>query len=79
MLAEDRFNNIGIAITNNEKDIDLNLIDESRKKMYKETLGGDDNVKEDLNVDIMDKSIYVFSQIKYIKTKTYRRYIYIDQ
>lgn len=41
-------------------------------------LGAYDNAKGDLDDDVMSKSIYVFSQIKYTKTKTYRRYISIS-
>lgn len=78
-LVENRFNDIGTAITNSGENIDLDLIDESRKKIYRETVGGDDNVEGDLDDDVMGKSIYVFSQIRYTKTKTYRRYIYIRQ
>lgn len=50
-----------------------------KKKIYKKTLGGDDDAKEDLNNDVISKSIYIFSQIRYTKTKTYKRYIYIRQ
>lgn len=46
-LVEDRFDNIRAAITNNGKDIDLDLIDESRKRIYKKMLGEDDDAKED--------------------------------
>lgn len=42
-MVKDRFDNIGVAITNNGEGIDLNLIDESKKKTYKEIIGGDDN------------------------------------
>ena len=78
-LVENRLDNIGAAITNNRKGIDLDLIDKSRKKMYRETLRGDDNIKEDLDNDMIGKLIYIFSQIRYTKIKTYRRYIYIRQ
>lgn len=47
--------------------------------MYKETLVGDNDTKRDLDNDVIDKSSYVFSQIRYIKLKTYKRYIYIRQ
>lgn len=45
--------------------------------MYQKTLRENDNVKRDLNNNIMNKSIYTFFQIRYIKTKIYKRYIYI--
>lgn len=44
---EDRFDNIGAAITSNGQDIDLNLIDESRKRIYKKMLAEDDDAKGD--------------------------------
>ena len=68
---EDKLDNIGAAIINNGEDIDLDLMDESRKKTYKETLRRDDDAEGDLDNDIIDKLIYVFFQIRYIKTKTY--------
>ena len=76
-LVEDRFDNIGAAITNSKEGIDLDLMDESRKKTYRETVGGDDDAEEDLDDDVIGKSIYIFSQIRYTKIKTYKRYIYI--
>lgn len=36
-LVEDRFDNIGAAITNSGEGIDLDLMDESRKRTYRET------------------------------------------
>ena len=78
-LVKDRFNDIGAAITNSGEGIDLDLMDESRKRTYRETVGGENDAEEDLDDDVMDKSIYIFSQIRYTKTKTYRRYIYIRQ
>lgn len=78
-LVKNKFDNIGAAITNNREGIDLDLMDESRKKTYRETVGRNDDVKGDLADDVMSKSIYIFSQIRYTKTKTYRRYIYICQ
>ena len=78
-LVEDRFDDIGAAIINSREGIDLDLMGESRKKTYRETLGGDDDAEGDLDDDVMGKSICVFSQIRYTKTKTYRRYIYIRQ
>lgn len=77
VLVKDRFDNIGAAITNNGEGIDLDLMDKSRKRIYKEMLGGDDDAKRDLDDDVMGKSIYIFSHIRYTKIKTYRRYIYI--
>ena len=79
VLVKNKFNNIGAAIINSRKDIDLDLIDKSRKKIYRETLKEDDDSKWDLDNDVMDKLIYIFSQIKYTKIKTYKRYIYICQ
>lgn len=76
---ENRFNNIRATITNSKEDINLNLIGKSRKKMYKETLMRDNDIKRDLNDNVIDKSSYVFSQIRYTKLKTYKRYIYIRQ
>lgn len=78
-LVEDRFDNIRPAITNSGEGINLDLMDESRKRTYRETIRGDDDVEGDLDDDVMGKLIYVFSQIRYTKTKTYRRYIYIRQ
>lgn len=78
-LVEDRFDDIGAAITNSGEGIDLDLMGESKKRTYRETLGGDDDAEGDLDDDVMGKSIYVFFQIRYTKTKTYRRYIYIRQ
>lgn len=76
---EDRFDDIGAAITNSREGIDLDLMDESRKRTYRETLGGGDDAEGDLDDDVMGKSIYVFSHINYTKIKTYRRYIYVRQ
>ena len=73
------FDNIEATITNSGEGIDLDLMGESRKKTYKETLRGDDEVDSDLDNDVIGKLIYIFSQIRYTKTKTYRRYIYIRQ
>lgn len=78
-LVEDRFDDIRAIITNSGEGIDLDLMDENRKKTYRETVGRDDDAEGDLNDDVIDKSIYIFSQIKYTKTKTYRKYIYICQ
>lgn len=78
-LLEDRFNNIKAAIINSGKGIDLNLMDESRKRTYKEIIGRDNNVKIDLDNNVIGKSIYIFSLIRYTKIKTYKRYIYIRQ
>lgn len=79
MLVEDRFDNIRAAITKSGEDINLNLMDKSRKRTYRETVRGDDDGEGDLDNDVMGKSIYVFSHIRYTKKKTYRRYIYICQ
>lgn len=76
---EDRFDNIGAVIINSGEDIDLDLIRKSRKMIYREMLRGDDDVERDLDDDVIGKSIYIFSRIRYTKTKTYRRYIYIRQ
>ena len=76
---ENRFDNIGAAITNSGESINLDLMDESRKRIYRETLERDDDAKRDLDDNMMGKSIYVFFQIRYTKIKTYRRYIYIRQ
>lgn len=79
MLVEDRYDNIGAVIINSRKSIDLDLIDKSRKRIYKEMLKGNDDAKGDLDDNVIDMSIYVFSQIRYTKTKTCKRYIYIRQ
>lgn len=71
------FNNIRTVIINNKGSINLNLIGKSRKITYKKTLRKDDNIKGNLNNNMIRKSIYIFSQIIYIKTKIYKRYIYI--
>lgn len=76
---ENRFDNIRATITNNEEDINLDLIYKSRKKTCKKILGRDDNTEGDLDNDMTGKSIYVFSQMRYTKIKTYKRYIYICQ
>lgn len=78
-LVEDKFKNIRAAITNNGKNIDLDLKGKTRKKTYKEILKKDDNIEGNLEDDMIDKSIYIFFQIKYAKTKIYRRYIYVYQ
>lgn len=59
-LVKNRFDNIVAAISNNRKNIDLNLMDKSRKTIYKEILGKNDDRKRDLDNNIIDKSIYVF-------------------
>lgn len=51
----------------------MNLINKNRKKYIKK----DNNIKKDLDNNIIDKLIYIFFQIKYIKIKIYKRYIYI--
>lgn len=38
----------------------MDLIDKSRKKLYKETLGKDNDVKKDLTDNIINKSIYIY-------------------
>lgn len=76
-FIQNTFDNIGVTITNCGEGIDLNLIDKSRKKTYRKTLGGDGDIERNLNDDMIGNSIYVFSQIRYTKTKIYRRYIYI--
>lgn len=76
-LVKNKFDNIEAAITNSGEDIDMDLIDKSRKKIYRKTLRKDNDLKRDLNNDIIGKSIYIFSQIRYTKIKTYNRYIYI--
>ena len=65
VLVEDRFDDIGAAITNSGKKIDLDLM-EGRKRTYKEALGGDDNAEEDLNDDMMGKSIYLLFSNSYM-------------
>lgn len=67
-----RLDDIEAAIINNKENIDWDLIDKSSKKIYRQILRKDDNVNEDLHNNVMGKSIYIFSQIKYIKTKTYK-------
>lgn len=47
MLVKDRFDNIQATITNIGEGINLDLMDESRKKTYKEILGRDDDAKKD--------------------------------
>lgn len=37
------------------------------------------NAEGNIDNDMIGKSIYIFSYIRYIKTKTYRRYNYIYQ
>ena len=76
-LVEDRFHNNGAVITNNQEGIDLDLIGKIRKTVCRKTLKEDDNIKKDLDDNVISKSIYVFFQIRYTKTKTYKRYIYI--
>lgn len=76
-LVDNIFNNIRAVITNNGMNTNLDLINKKEKMIYRETLRRDDNWKENLDDDMMSKSIYIFFQIWYTKTKTYRRYIYI--
>lgn len=78
-LVKDRFDSIRAGITNGGEAINLDLMEKSRNKTYTETLGGDKDTEENLDDDVMGKSIYVFSQIRYTKTKPDRRYIYICQ
>lgn len=67
-----RLDDIEAAIINNRENIDWDLIDKSSKKIYRQILRKDNNVNEDLHNNVMGKSIYIFSQINYIKTKTYK-------
>ncbi len=46
--------------------MNLNLIEEGRKKMYKKVLGREKDVKRDLNNDIISKSIYLLFSNSYI-------------
>lgn len=66
VLVEDRFDDIGAAITNSGEKIDLDLMEEGRKRTYKEALGGDDNAEGDLNDDMMGKSIYLLFSNSYM-------------
>lgn len=54
------FDGIGAAIINNKKSFNLDLIDKSLKKTYKKILEEDNNIKKDLNNNIISKSIYIF-------------------
>lgn len=62
-----------------KKYINLDLINKSKKNIYKKILEKDNNIKKDLNNNIIGKLIYIFFQIIYIKIKTYKKYIYIYQ
>lgn len=55
VLVEDRFEDIGAVITNSREDIDLDLMNESRKKTYKEMLKRNDDAEENLDNDVMGK------------------------
>lgn len=54
ILAKNKFNNI---ITNNGKSINLNLINKRKKKTYKKTLKRNNNIKKDLDNNIISKEI----------------------
>lgn len=60
-LVDNIFDNIRAVITNNGMNTDLDLINKKKKMIYKETLGRDDNWEENLDDDIISKSIYIFS------------------
>lgn len=59
-LVEDKFDNIIAAIINSRKNIDIDLIDKSKKKIYKEILEKNNNAKRNLDNNIIDKLIYIF-------------------
>lgn len=53
------FNGIRAIFINNRENINLYLINKSWKKIYKKILERD-NIKKDLNNDIINKLIYIF-------------------
>ena len=61
-LIEDKFDNIQAVITNSRLGIEWDLMDKRRKRMYREILRKNNNIKGNLDNDIINKSIYVFSQ-----------------
>lgn len=77
-MIKNRFDNIKAAIINNRKNINLDLINKSRKNIYKKILKRNNNSDKNLNNNIIDKLIYIFFWIRYIKTKTNKKYIYIN-
>lgn len=52
-LVEDRFDNIGAAITNNNKGIEMDFMAKNQKKAYIETLKKDD-VDKNLENNILN-------------------------
>lgn len=56
-LAKDKFNNIKATITNNIKGINLDLINEKRKKIYKKILKRNYKAKKDLDNNMIGLSI----------------------
>lgn len=58
-LVKDKFDNIRAVIINIREGIDINLIDESKKKIYKKILEKNNNAKRNLDNNIIDKSIYI--------------------
>lgn len=77
-MIKNRFDNIKAAIINNRKNINLDLVNKSRKNIYKKILKKNNNSDKNLNNNIIDKLIYIFFWIRYIKTKTNKKYIYIN-
>lgn len=59
-MVQNRFDNIRATITNSRESIELNLIGKSRKKIYGKMLEEDDNAEENLDDNVIGKSIYVF-------------------
>lgn len=51
---------------NNKEEINLDLIEEGRKRIYKKVLGRKKDVKRDLNNNIINKSIYSLFSNNYI-------------
>ena len=49
-MTKNRFTNIGAIIINSKEELDLDLIEKNRKRMYKKILKGEKDTKKDLNV-----------------------------
>lgn len=58
-LVEDRLDDIGAAVTNSDKEIEMDLIKKNQKKAYIETLKKD-NTDRDLEDNAVDIYILIY-------------------
>ncbi len=58
-LVEDRLDDIGAAVTNSDKEIEMDLIKKNQKKAYIETLKKD-NTDRDLEHNAVDIYILIY-------------------